>query len=66
MDGRAHGIPPWTSTSEGAATVITGMVNPTIADYTGFYLSQGVIADQELHTHINDKDNWTQPWNFES
>lgn len=31
LDGKPIEIPPWTNTSEGAATVITGMVDPTIA-----------------------------------
>jgi hypothetical protein len=31
MDGKPIEIPPWTTTSEGAATVITGMIDPTIA-----------------------------------
>lgn len=30
LDGRPYPIPPWTSKSEGAATIITGMVDPTI------------------------------------
>lgn len=31
MDGNTYEIPPWTTTSEGAATVITAMVDPTIS-----------------------------------
>ncbi|KAJ5382854.1 Short-chain dehydrogenase/reductase SDR [Penicillium concentricum] len=62
MDGNPFEIPPWTTTSEGAATVITGMVDPTIARYNGSYLSQNAVSDHELHTHINDEDNWTKLW----
>ncbi|KGO67781.1 Short-chain dehydrogenase/reductase SDR [Penicillium italicum] len=62
MDGKSIAIPPWTTTSEGAATVITGMIDPTIAEYNGSYLSQNAVSDHELHTHINDEDNWTKLW----
>jgi hypothetical protein len=31
LDGNAIEIPPWTTASEGAATVITGMLDPTIS-----------------------------------
>jgi hypothetical protein len=31
MDGNAFEIPPWTTASEGAATVITGMLDPAIS-----------------------------------
>ncbi|KAJ5135724.1 uncharacterized protein N7515_005002 [Penicillium bovifimosum] len=62
LDGKPYPFPPWTSTSEGAATVITGMVDPTIAEYCGSYLNQNAVADHELHTHINDKDNWARLW----
>ncbi|CAG8887031.1 unnamed protein product [Penicillium egyptiacum] len=62
MDGKPIEIPPWTTTSEGAATVITGMVDPTIAEYNGSYLSQNAVSDHELHTHINDEGNWTKLW----
>lgn len=31
VDGTKYDIPPWTSRSEGAATMITGMIDPTIA-----------------------------------
>lgn len=33
LDGNEVIIPPWTSTSEGAATVITAMIDPTIAGW---------------------------------
>mgnify|MGYP006876449616 CR=1 FL=1 len=38
MDGKPMEIPPWTTTSEGAATVITGMIDPTIAGNQKTYL----------------------------
>ena len=31
MDGNPFEIPPWATRSEGAATIITGMIDPTIA-----------------------------------
>ncbi|KAJ5486050.1 Short-chain dehydrogenase/reductase SDR [Penicillium desertorum] len=62
MDGKPIEIPPWTTTSEGAATVITGMIDPTIAEYNGSYLNQNAVSDHELHTHINDEGNWTKLW----
>ncbi|OQE31940.1 hypothetical protein PENSTE_c001G05710 [Penicillium steckii] len=31
MDGKKFDFPPWTSRSEGAANIITGMIDPTIA-----------------------------------
>ncbi|KZN93062.1 Retinol dehydrogenase [Penicillium chrysogenum] len=62
MDGKPMEIPPWTTTSEGAATVITGMIDPTIAEDNGSYLNQNAVSDHELHTHINDEGNWTKLW----
>ncbi|KAJ5860294.1 Short-chain dehydrogenase/reductase SDR [Penicillium soppii] len=62
MDGNTFEIPPWTSTSEGAATVITGMVDPAISGYNGSYLNQNAVSDHELHSHINDTNNWTRLW----
>ncbi|KAJ5950933.1 Short-chain dehydrogenase/reductase SDR [Penicillium vulpinum] len=62
MDGKPFEIPPWTTTSEGAATVITGMVDPTIAGFNGSYLSRNAVSDHELHAHINDEDNWIKLW----
>ncbi|KAJ5158660.1 Short-chain dehydrogenase/reductase SDR [Penicillium coprophilum] len=62
IDGNPFEIPPWTTASEGAATVITGMIDPTIAKYNGSYLSKNAVSDHELHTHINDENNWTKLW----
>ncbi|KAJ5561898.1 hypothetical protein N7461_000659 [Penicillium sp. DV-2018c] len=62
LDGKDFSYPPVTGTSEGAATIITGMLDPTIAEYNGSYLYQNAVADQDLHTHVNDQDNWTRLW----
>ncbi|CAI7589120.1 unnamed protein product [Penicillium glandicola] len=62
LDRKPFEIPPWTTTSEGAATVITGMIDPTIAGYNGSYLSQNAVSDHQLHAHINDESNWTKLW----
>lgn len=81
MDGNQFDIPPWTSRSEGAATIITGMIDPTIAglylptsiiscgqltaivsDSTGSFLNQNAVADDELHSHIQDEKNWDRLW----
>ncbi|CAG8014267.1 unnamed protein product [Penicillium salamii] len=64
LDGNTFDIPPWTGTSEGASTVITAMIDPTITDYAGSYLNQNAISDHELHTHLRDTDNWTKLWNM--
>ncbi|KAJ5185421.1 Short-chain dehydrogenase/reductase SDR [Penicillium cf. griseofulvum] len=64
LDGKPFDIPPWTSTSEGAATVITGMIDPTISGYNGSYLNKNAVSDHELHTHINDEENWTKLWDL--
>ncbi|KAJ5561894.1 hypothetical protein N7535_003642 [Penicillium sp. DV-2018c] len=62
VDGRDCPYPPGTGTSEGAATIITGMIDPTIAEYNGSYLCQNAVADEDLHTHVNDQHNWTRLW----
>ncbi|CAG8088290.1 unnamed protein product [Penicillium olsonii] len=62
LDGNTFDIPPWTGTSEGAATVITAMIDPTITGYNGSYLNQNAISDHELHTHLRDSNNWTKLW----
>ncbi|CEJ87837.1 hypothetical protein VHEMI04528 [[Torrubiella] hemipterigena] len=61
-DGREYKLPPWTSTSEGAATIITGMIDPTIEHSNGSFLHNNAIADQELHSHILNEDNWARLW----
>ncbi|OQD74887.1 hypothetical protein PENDEC_c009G02810 [Penicillium decumbens] len=62
MDGNKHDIPPWTSRSEGAATMITGMIDPTIAGFTGSFLRQNAVANEVLHSQIQDEQNWTRLW----
>ncbi|KAJ4147206.1 hypothetical protein LMH87_001746 [Akanthomyces muscarius] len=64
LDGREYDVPPWTSTSEGAATIITGMVDPTIEDSSGAFLHNNAVADEELHSHIVDENNWTKLWDL--
>ncbi|KAJ3498040.1 hypothetical protein NLG97_g1439 [Lecanicillium saksenae] len=52
----------WTSASEGAATIITGMLDPTIAGSNGAFLHHNAVADEELHSHLIDQDNWDKLW----
>lgn len=33
MDGTKFDFPPWTGRSEGAANIVTGMIDPTIAGW---------------------------------
>ncbi|TQV97575.1 short-chain oxidoreductase [Cordyceps javanica] len=62
LDGNEYDLPVWTSTSEGAATIITGMVDPTIADSNGAFLHNNAVADEELHSHIVEEENWDRLW----
>ncbi|KAJ5799554.1 uncharacterized protein N7518_001622 [Penicillium psychrosexuale] len=62
IEGKPFEVPPWTTTSEGAATIITGMLDPTIAGYNGAYLNRNAVADDELHAHLNDEGNWSKLW----
>jgi hypothetical protein len=62
IDGKEYELPPWTSRSEGAATIITGMIDLNIEDSNGSFLHNNAIADEELHSHIRDRDNWTSLW----
>ncbi|KXG46852.1 Short-chain dehydrogenase/reductase SDR [Penicillium griseofulvum] len=64
LDGNQMDIPPWTTTSEGAATVITGMIDPTISEYNGSFLNKNAVSDHELHTHLKDEGNWTKLWDL--
>ncbi|KAJ5122447.1 Short-chain dehydrogenase/reductase SDR [Penicillium atrosanguineum] len=59
-DGVKYEMPPWTSRSEGAATMITGMIDPTITDFTGSFLKQNAVADEELHSQVRDEQLWTE------
>ncbi|KAJ5379120.1 Short-chain dehydrogenase/reductase SDR [Penicillium cosmopolitanum] len=62
LDGTKFDFPPWTGRSEGAASIITGMIDPTIADSSGAYISQNIVANDDLHSHIRDENNWTRLW----
>jgi hypothetical protein len=64
VDGKEYRMPPWTSTSEGAATIITGMIDPTIETSNGSFLHNNAIADEELHSHVINQSNWTRLWNL--
>ncbi|GJN78739.1 hypothetical protein PLIIFM63780_002248 [Purpureocillium lilacinum] len=64
VDGKEYQLPPWTSTSEGAATIITGMIDPTIETSTGSFLHNNAVADEELHSHVIDQSNWEKLWNL--
>ncbi|KAJ5599401.1 hypothetical protein N7450_000468 [Penicillium hetheringtonii] len=64
MDGTKFDFPPWTGRSEGAANIVTGMIDPTIADFNGSFISQNAIADDDLHSHIRDEENWTRLWDM--
>ncbi|KAJ6119874.1 Short-chain dehydrogenase/reductase SDR [Penicillium sp. IBT 18751x] len=61
-DGVKYELPPWTSRSEGAATMITGMIDPTIAEFTGSFLKQNAVANDELHSQVRDEQLWTKLW----
>ncbi|BCR90341.1 uncharacterized protein ACHE_60227S [Aspergillus chevalieri] len=62
LDGKPIELPPWTTKSEGAATVITGMIDPTIQEHNGAFLHNNAVADEELHSHIMDQNNWAKLW----
>ncbi|KKA18107.1 hypothetical protein T310_7943 [Rasamsonia emersonii CBS 393.64] len=62
LDGRQYYLPPWTSRSEGAASIVTGMIDPTVEDSSGAFLHNNAVADDELHSHILNRENWTKLW----
>ncbi|KAJ6783687.1 hypothetical protein PWT90_08045 [Aphanocladium album] len=62
LDGKEYNFPVWTSASEGAATIITGMVDPTISESNGAFLHHNAVADEELHSHLLNQDNWDRLW----
>lgn len=62
IDGKEYELPPWTSKSEGAATIITGMIDTDIGDSNGSFLHNNTIADEELHSHIRYQPNWRRLW----
>lgn len=62
-DGNKFLIQPWTTQSEGAATMITGMIDPTIsADDNGSYLCQNAVAKDHMHSHVRDEQNISRLW----
>ncbi|KAJ5946355.1 hypothetical protein N7454_003194 [Penicillium verhagenii] len=64
VDGTPWQSQPRATTSEGAATIITGMIDPTIAGQNGAYLSQNALADDELHSQVLDEKNWSRLWDL--
>ncbi|KAH0527706.1 hypothetical protein TsFJ059_002661 [Trichoderma semiorbis] len=62
LDGRPYNMPNFTGTSEGASTLITAMVDPTIEEAHGAFLHQNAPAEDHLTSHILNRDNWTKLW----
>ncbi|KAG2412389.1 hypothetical protein HFD88_009946 [Aspergillus terreus] len=62
LDGRPVTIPPWTTKSEGAATIITGMIDPTIQGHNGAFLHNNAVANDELNSHTRNPDNQAKLW----
>ncbi|KAJ6036396.1 hypothetical protein N7540_000675 [Penicillium herquei] len=62
VDGRPWQPQQRSTRSEGASTMITGMIDTTISDHNGAYLKQNALADDELHRHVLNEDNWTRLW----
>lgn len=62
LDGRSVTLPPFTGASEGAATLITAMIDPTIEESNGAYLHNNAVADEELTSHVLNRDNWPKLW----
>ncbi|KAL5366532.1 hypothetical protein BJX96DRAFT_170006 [Aspergillus floccosus] len=62
LDGRPIEIPPWTTKSEGAGTIITGMIDPTIQGHNGAFLHNNAVANDELNSHTRDPDNQAKLW----
>lgn len=61
-DGRPYHMPPFTGASEGASTLITAMVDPTIEDASGAFLSRNAVADEQLTSWILNRENWAKLW----
>ncbi|KAK1239639.1 hypothetical protein MKX07_001093 [Trichoderma sp. CBMAI-0711] len=61
-DGRPYHMPPFTGASEGASTLITAMVDPTIEDASGAFLSRNAVADEQLTSWILNRENWVKLW----
>ncbi|KAF7179471.1 hypothetical protein CNMCM7691_008404 [Aspergillus felis] len=62
LDGRPIEVPPWTTKSEGAATIITGMIDPTIQGHNGAFLHNNAVANDELNSHTRNNDNQMKLW----
>jgi hypothetical protein len=62
VDGKPYKLPPWTSRSEGAATIVTAMIDPRIEESNGSYLHNNAVADEELHSHVLNRDHWHKLW----
>lgn len=62
IDGKVFKMPPFTGASEGASTLITAMVDPTIEESNGAFLHHNAVADEELTSHVLDRANWTKLW----
>ncbi|EHK40626.1 hypothetical protein TRIATDRAFT_320940 [Trichoderma atroviride IMI 206040] len=62
LDGRSIALPPFTGASEGAATLITAMVDPTIEGSNGAYLHHNAVADDEITSHVLNREHWTKLW----
>ncbi|KAF4218263.1 hypothetical protein CNMCM8980_005487 [Aspergillus fumigatiaffinis] len=57
LDGRPIEMPPWTTKSEGAATI-----DPTIQGHNGAFLHDNAVVDGELNSHILNHDNQMKLW----
>ncbi|GIC86362.1 uncharacterized protein Aud_002732 [Aspergillus udagawae] len=62
LDGRPIEIPPFTTKSEAAATIITGMIDPTIQGHNGAFLHNNAVANDELNSHTRNRDNQVKLW----
>lgn len=62
LDGRPYKMPSFTGTSEGASTLITAMIDPTIEGAQGAYLYQNTVGDDDLTSFVLNRENWTKLW----
>ncbi|UKZ77999.1 hypothetical protein TrVFT333_005733 [Trichoderma virens FT-333] len=62
LDGRPYKMPSFTGTSEGASTLITAMIDPTIKGAQGAYLYQNTVGDDDLTSFVLNRENWTKLW----
>ncbi|CEJ58865.1 hypothetical protein PMG11_07511 [Penicillium brasilianum] len=64
-DGNKFDMQPWATRSEGAANMITGMIDTTISvDYNGSFLSQNAVANDHMHSHVRNEQNITRLWDI--